>query len=278
MYKKPQKAILTLLRGGGSRSAGEYISFSLKGGKTALTDRKKPKSAYYALAAYVFVIVLAVVLVMLLLYAYVPGLIEALRSGNKGQVEAFFREQEGTRSAVMIWIISYIQVISIIIPRTPVYAAAGAVCGTWEGTFLCVTANIAAHMTVFYIARRARNLMQYIAEEHPSFGRALDRFKFRRYRTYYICMAVLVPGVPNWIIPYAAANSRMEPGMYLIALIISLPLPIFFVCLAADLLVHSDILFSVITVGILYLIVGILFLVRNKLPDKLRRMYEREDK
>ncbi len=242
---------------------------------TECMREKTPKSAYIALGAFALVLLAAVLLVAGILRYYVPGFLEAVRTHDEAAIEAFFESQDHLQSYLLMWFLAYVQVISIVIPAAVVHVAAGAVLGSVEGTLVVYTAELAAHMTVFFIARHARKLLLYISQERPTFGRLLNSLQFNENRTYYIAMALLTPGLPNWIIPYAAANSRMKPYTFLLALLIALPLPIYFTCLAADFLTHGDYLFSIISIASLYLFVGLLFIGRRRIPGRLKDLWVR---
>ena len=237
-----------------------------------MSEQRTPKSAYYALLGVAAAIVLSVLLCFLMFRMYLPGFIEAVQTGDEAIVEHYFDSLGRWQSYVIMWIFAYIQVISIVIPAPLVQAVAGAVCGSVKGTLIVYTAEIAAHMSVFFIASHAGMLLRYLSYERPTFGKLLDTLSFSENRTYYISMALLTPGLPNWVIPYAAANSRMKWYTFLAALILGLPLPIYFTCLAADFLTKGDWMFSVLSIGGLWLFVGLLFIGRQRIPEVLRNL------
>ena len=72
------------------------------------------------------------------------------------------------------------------------------------------------------------------------------------------------------VIPYAAANSGIVAKAYLLALCVALPLPTLITCAAGKGILAGDWLISVIMLGALYAIVGVLFVNRDRLPDKVR--------
>ena len=234
-----------------------------------MKDIRAPRSAYYALAAIAAAVLLAVLLVYLMIRMYLPGFIEAIKTKDAAVVESYFDSLGHWQTYILMWFFAYLQVVSIVIPAALVRVVAGAVCGSRMGTLIVYTSNIAAHLSVFVVASHARRLLQYISEERPTFGKMLDTLQFSENRTYYIAMALLTPGLPNWVIPYAAANSRMKWYTFLLALIIALPLPIYFTCLAADFLPPGDWAFSIMSIVGLWLFVGLLFIGRKWIPDYL---------
>ena len=234
-----------------------------------MNDQRTPRSAYYALAAIAAAILLSAFLVYVMIRMYLPGFIEAVQTRDETVVEAYFDSLGHRNTYLIMGLFAYLQVISIVIPAALVHVVAGAVCGSVKGTLIVYVAEIAAHMTVFLVAQHARRLLNYISEERPTFGKLLNTLQFSENRTYYISMALLTPGLPNWVIPYAAANSRMKWYTFLLALIIALPLPIWFTCLAADLLTQGDWVFSIMSIAGLWLFVGLLFIGRKRIPDRL---------
>ncbi|MBQ9421660.1 MAG: VTT domain-containing protein [Lachnospiraceae bacterium] len=243
-----------------------------------MKEQHTPRSAYYALLGVLGAILISVLLVYLIVRMYLPGFIEAVRTRDELVVEAYFDSLGHWQTYVIMWFFAYIQVISIVIPAALVHVVAGAVCGTTMGTLISYTAAVAAHMTVFAVATRATRLLRYISEERPTFGKLLNTLQFSENRTYYIAMALLTPGLPNWVIPYAAANSRMKWYTFLTALLMALPAPIYFTCLAADFLTQGDWMFSILSIGGLWLFVGLLFIGRQRIPDILKDLVFRVHK
>ena len=172
-------------------------------------QKQERRSATITLAVMIFVLLLAVGLMVELLRIYVPDIWAALSSRNDGALEACLENQSRTYSACLLWLLSFVQVISIVLPSLPIQLAAGIVLGSWLGAAVCLSASVCSHMAVFFLAKHAKKQLNAIAASSPKMEKILDTLSVRRNRTYYTVMVLLAPGLPNGVIPYAAANSGM---------------------------------------------------------------------
>lgn len=237
--------------------------------------QKQSRKAAATLLVPILVLVVAIGLVVELLRIYVPGVWAAFSSGDENALQACFSGQNTAYSAGLLWLLSFVQILSVILPAMPVQLAAGIVLGPWLGTAVCLTACMAAHMAVYRAASRTQQRLLTLGSASPKLEKARNFLANARHRTYYTVILLLVPGLPNGIIPYAAAYSGMPGRRYLLALLLSLPLPTFATCLAGNLVLSGDWWLSVAILAALYGIVGILFLMRDSLPDKARGVMEK---
>lgn len=233
-------------------------------------QKQESRSAAISLAVIVFVILIAIGLVVELIRLYAPGVWAAFSSGNGNALEECFEGEGRIYSACLLWLLSFVQVVSIVLPTMPAQLVAGIVLGPWIGSAVCLTSAIIAHMAVFAVGKRAQRLLHTIAKTEPKLGKIMNALSVGRNRTYVTVMVLLAPGLPNGIIPYAAANSGIAADRYLLALCIALPLPTLITCAAGKGILAGNWALSALMLGGLYAIVGILFVNRDRLPDKVR--------
>lgn len=237
--------------------------------------KQSSKAAVVALLVFAGFLVAAIALVVELLSLYVPGLWAAVSRGDENALRACLEGQNRLYSGGLLWLLSFIQVLSIVIPSLPIQLAAGMALGTWTAFAVTFTASVAAHMTAFAIACRAKKLLVCIAGDYPKVGKVLHSLSVPRNRTYYTVMLLLAPGLPNGAIPYAAANAGLKAWLYLAAVTVALPAPIWMICAAGDMALSGNLLSSAGLLGGMYALVALLWAVRNTLPQRLRRMGER---
>jgi len=237
-------------------------------------NKHTAKTAAAALVMVVLLLLAAIALVAQLLCLYFPGLWEAFLTGNQDALQLCLDHQSRLYSAGLVWLLSFVQVLSIVIPAMPVQLVAGMTFGTWAGFALSFSASIAANMTAYAIARRASRLLRCIAQEYPKIGKLLSSLAVNRNRTYYTVMALLAPGLPNGAIPYAAANSGIKPHMFLSALLIALPVPTWMTCAAGHLALSGNWLYSLLLIAGLYGFVAFLFFRRESIPPKLKNIFK----
>lgn len=230
------------------------------------------KSAAAALALVVLLLAAAIALIAELFRVYFPGILEALLSGNQDALQVYLDQQNHLYSAGLVWLLSYVQVLSIVIPAMPVQLVAGMTFGPWAGFVLNLSASVAANMTAYAVARKASKLLRCIAQEHPKVDKMLQSLSVSHNRTYYTVMALLVPGLPNGAIPYAVANSGLKAHMFLAALLIALPVPTWMTCMAGSLALSEDWVYGVILMIIMFGFVAFLFRFRDRIPQRLKAL------
>lgn len=239
-------------------------------------QNKSKRSAVRSLAAMVLFLLIAIGLVVELLRIYVPNVWAAFSSGDENALQACFDGQNTAYSAGLLWLLSFVQILSVVLPAMPVQLVAGIVLGPWLGCAICLTACMAAHIAVFYAATHAQTSLAALEEASPKLKKARDALSVKRNRTYYTTILLLAPGLPNGIIPYTAAHAGLQGRRYFLALLLALPVPTFVTCLAGDLLLSGVWWVGIAMLATLYILVGVLFLRRDSLPGKIRGLLHRQ--
>lgn len=224
----------------------------------------------------ILAVVIAVMGSMLLLIIetfqlILPGLWTALTSGDEKALGAYLVAQGRLRSFLTLWFLSFVQVVSIVIPSMPVQLAAGIAYGPWKGFVNSFTASALANMTVFLLARRLGRVIRRLSAGNARLTRMLNSLRSSDAPLFYTVLAFLTPGLPNGIVPYAAAQSGLPPAKFLAAILLSLPLPTLLTCAAGNFIVSGDWTVSLLIVGGLYLFVGILFRCRRRIITRVQR-------
>ena len=126
------------------------------------------------------------------------------------------------------------------------------------------SASAVANMSVYLIARRLVPVIRRLVADNPKAAKLLDSVRSSKDPWFYTILAFVTPGLPNGIIPYAAANAGMRPKQFLAAIFISLPFPTLLTCAAGSFMLEGNWLFTVLTGIVLFSFVGILFFNRTK--------------
>ena len=201
--------------------------------------------AVIAAAAVILVMVLLIIETFRLL---LPGLWTAFSSGDEQALSDYLTSEGRLRSFLTLWFLAFVQVVSLVIPAMPVQLAAGIAYGPWKGFVTSFSASVAANFLVFLLARRLAKVIELRNSKNPWF---------------YTILAFITPGLPNGIIPYAAAHANMKPKQFFAAVCISMPIPTLLTCLAGSYLVTGDWLFTVLIEGGMFAVVGLLFHKRS---------------
>ena len=224
-------------------------------------NKREKRLAMLVVAAVVLVTVLLIVETFRLL---LPGLWSAFSAGDEQTLSEYLASQGRLRSFLTLWFLAVVQVLSLVIPAMPVQLAAGLAYGPWMGFLTSFSASAVANMSVYLIARRLVPVIRRLVADTPKAAKLLDSVRSSKDPWFYTILAFITPGLPNGIIPYAAANAGMRPKQFLAAIFISLPFPTLLTCAAGSFMLEGNWLFTVLTGIVLFSFVGILFFNRTK--------------
>lgn len=193
-----------------------------------------------------------------------PGLWTAFSSGDEAALSAYLAGQGRLRSYLTLWFLSFVQVVSLVIPAMPVQLAAGLAYGPWLGFLTSFSASAVANLTVFLAARRLAPVIRRLTADNAKATKLLNSVRSSKDPWFYTILAFITPGLPNGIIPYAAANAGMRPKHFIAAIFISLPFPTLLTCAAGSFILEGNWFFTVLTGIVLFSFVGVLFFNRTK--------------
>ena len=144
-----------------------------------------------------------------------------------------------------------------------VQLAAGLAYGPWMGFLTSFSASAVANMSVYLLARRLAPVIRRLVADNPKAAKLLDSVRSSKDPWFYTILAFITPGLPNGIIPYAAAHANMKPKQFFAAICISMTITTLLTCLAGSYLVTGDWLFTVLIEGGMFAGVGLLFHKRS---------------
>ena len=222
-----------------------------------------------------FLIGCAALLLGLLYLAFgqaVPELIPLLRSGDETQIAAYLGSQNRLSGILSTAVLAFLQPISILLPGAPIQIAAGIVYGTLKGFLICHVSYVLSNVVVFYLARVMRGRMErYVSR----FSSKLDFLQRSQYPAYMTAMACLIPLLPNGIIPYAAARTRMKLHEFVIAVVLGSFFPILVMCAIGKRILRGDYISAAVLFGVSLLAVLVLSLLRGPICRVLHRLGQR---
>ena len=115
-------------------------------------------------------------------------------------------------------------------------------------------------------------------EQYAKFRKLLDSVRSSKDPWFYTILAFITPGLPNGIIPYAAANAGMRPKQFLAAIFISLPFPTLLTCAAGSFILEGNWMLTVLVGVVLFSFVGILFFNRARLIARAHQLNDNRKK
>ena len=231
--------------------------------------------AVIAAAAVILVMVLLIIETFRLL---LPGLWTAFSSGDEQALSDYLTSEGRLRSFLTLWFLAFVQVVSLVIPAMPVQLAAGIAYGPWKGFVTSFSASVAANFLVFLLARRLAKVIELLTANSPKANKLLNSVRNSKNPWFYTILAFITPGLPNGIIPYAAANAGMRPKQFLAAIFISLPFPTLLTCAAGSFILEGNWILTVLVGVVLFSFVGILFFNRTRLIARAHQLNDNRKK
>ena len=239
-------------------------------------NKREKRLAMLVVAAVVVVTVLLIVETFRLL---LPGLWSAFSAGDEQALSAYLTSQGRLRSFLTLWFLAVVQVLSLVIPAMPVQLAAGLAYGPWLGFLTSFSASAApCECRMARYSSAASPLPPPMSRLSAKAAKLLDSVRSSKDPWFYTILAFITPGLPNGIIPYAAANAGMRPKQFLAAIFISLPFPTLLTCAAGSFILEGNWMLTVLVGVVLFSFVGILFFNRTRLIARAHQLNDNRKK
>lgn len=191
-------------------------------------------------------------------------MIALIRSGDEEQLSAFLAGQSLFNGLAALFLVSILQVISIVLPG-PVFQVAGAVIfGWWRSFLVCWTGFVCGNGLVFFLARFfGRSLTEALGLEQKN-GWLLNKMNSADPR-FVTALACMIPGIPNGIIPYVAQRCDMRLYSFVFAIAASSWINILLNCIAGHFLARGEYMFTFIAFALQLVILAVVALNKEKI-------------
>ena len=187
-----------------------------------------------------------------------------VQNGNEQELSAFLASQSGFTGYVALYLVSILQVVSIVLPG-PVFQVAGAVIfGWWRSFLVCWTGFVCGNGLVFFLARFfGRSLTEALGLEQKN-GWLLNKMNSADPR-FVTALACMIPGIPNGIIPYVAQRCDMRLYSFVFAIAASSWINILLNCIAGHFLARGEYMFTFIAFALQLVILAVVALNKEKI-------------
>ena len=187
-----------------------------------------------------------------------------VQNGNEQELSAFLASQSGFTGYVALYLVSILQVVSIVLPG-PVFQVAGAVIfGWWRSFLVCWTGFVCGNGLVFFLARFfGRSLTEALGLEQKN-GWLLNKMNSADPR-FVTALACMIPGIPNGIIPYVAQRCDMRLYSFVFAIAASTWINILLNCIAGHFLARGEYMFTFIAFALQLVILAVVALNKDRI-------------
>ena len=191
-------------------------------------------------------------------------MIALIRNGDEQQLSAFLAGQSLFTGLAALFLVSILQVVSIVLPG-PVFQVAGAVIfGWWRSFLVCWTGFVCGNGLVFFLARFfGRSLTEALGLEQKH-GWLLNKMNSADPR-FVTALACMIPGIPNGIIPYVAQRCDMRLYSFVFAIAASSWINILLNCIAGHFLARGEYMFTFIAFALQLVILAVVALNKEKI-------------
>ena len=170
-----------------------------------------------------------------------PQLFRLLRHGDRAEIRQYLAGRSQWKGIVCTIMLAILQVVSIVFPGLAIQIAAGVIYGWWKSFFICYVGFVIGNVVVFMVARHLGSSINELAGKQTA--KHSKNFILRKLRTLnptlMVALGYLLPLVPNGIIPYISANTKISLRRFTAALALTSWFQIFFNCLAGNFLLHG---------------------------------------
>ena len=178
---------------------------------------------------------------------YLLDLYTVLEHNDQQELIEYLSRGSELSGLFTVYVMSILQVVSIILPGILVQMSSALIYGWWKSFIVCWLGFVSGNAIVFVAARiMSKSLTDALHLERR--GGWLIRQMNRRDPAYAVALACMVPGIPNGIIPYIAARSKLYLHQFVYAVGASCWIQIVLNCIAGHFLAHGHYIVSLIAI------------------------------
>ena len=227
---------------------------------------KDKKMALLRLVAVIIIVTGVVLAVFMFLKTMMPGLIEAIESGKEDAIEDYLRSSDRFWGIVSLFLLQYIQILSIFLPGAPIQIASGIVFGTWIGFLTCYIAYNLANLTLFFLTRKlGDSIRQIIARDRPKDSSLIE--KILASPAIGVILLCLIPIVPNGLVPVFASRTNITYRKFILSVAVGSIPTLLVLAAVGNHLLMGDYFTSIILCIILGTVAGMVYLNQNRIIE-----------
>ncbi len=196
-----------------------------------------------------------------------PDIIRLIKNGDQAAIAAYIEKQGAWRGLLSIFLLSIIQVISVVIPGIIIQFTGGMIFPWWEAFIAAYSGFVLANVLVFSFAKAFRHQVHADQKKAGWIISTVNKYD----PAFVFALACLVPGIPNGVIPYFAAAAKLSVREYAASVAISSWIQILSNCLAGHFLIRKQFVFTVLSFVAQIAIIFIAGANRKKILEKFGR-------
>ena len=184
-----------------------------------------------------------------------------LQHGSQEELMAYISSRSRLGGFLILYIMSVLQVVSVVLPGMLIQVSGALLFGWWRSFFICWAGFVSGNALVFIAARIMGKSLTEVLNRNPKNGWLIRQMNSRD-PGFVTALACMIPGIPNGIIPYLAARTRLYLSQYTESVAKSCWIQILLNCIAGHFLVRGQYQFTIF--AILLQVVILIVIANNK--------------
>jgi uncharacterized membrane protein YdjX (TVP38/TMEM64 family) len=214
------------------------------------------------------------VLIAIMVVDLIPLLKKVISDAHDESKMIDYIHAYGIKGVPILGGLQSLQVMLTVIPAAAIQVLAGLCYGIWYGAIICIVGGIVGNMIVFIAVRQVKNTFSMILKERSNEPKkqhflsvaTLNKMKHPEYIAFFF---YLIPGIPNGILPYIFARTRISIGRYLLC-VSAANIPSTIICTwLGERLAKGDYTTAIILAAVFVLIIVFVLIFKRKIMSKI---------
>ena len=197
-------------------------------------------------------------------------IVEMLERGDQDEIMTYLASQTSFKGFLYLFLLSVIQIISVVLPCLVIQIAGALIFGWWKAFLICWAGFVCGNMVVFLGMRMFGKGLSLALDKSYNDNWIIKKLNSKN-PVFAVAMSCMIPGIPNGIIPYIAANTAISAKQYFWAIVCSSWIQIVLNCIAGGFLAQGKVSAVVIVFVIEFVIIYIVNKNRDSILDKFER-------
>ena len=189
-------------------------------------------------------------------------MLRLLEHGDVADIESYIK-QEGSKGRIILVILQIIETVSIVLPAVPVYICAGAVFGKLQGFLMCYVTNVGMNVLIFLVAGRLKANSAGLSGFQRN-QKLEGWIKNATHMERVVIVMCLLPIVPNGMIPYMSAQTKISLKQFTLAICVGCIPSILMYVVCGDFLLSEHFKVTLPIVIVIAIIACFIMLFRKK--------------
>lgn len=236
-------------------------------------DTKQDSGGTKGSGALRIVLLVAIVAILVLVTwklfgSMLPQLLKLIRKGDEKEIARFLDEQGRWKGLLSVFLLSVIQVISVVIPGIIIQFTAGMIFPWWEAFLMAYLGFVFANTMVFIFARIFRHSVKADQKKAGWIISTVNKYD----PAFVFALACLVPGIPNGVIPYFAAAAKLSVKEYAASVALSSWVQILSNTVAGHFMIRGKIVYTILSFVAQIAIILLCGINRKRILEKFGRI------